>query len=88
LPPNAKAAAEPASAAAPRSEVPRRKRSRRKPVAERRRERREKRSGKQAHEPGDADRERPARVVGEDAERDEVHPLGGDRRAPGELSPP
>src|SRR4029453_5364411 len=42
----------------------------------------------QANEPGDTGRGRPARVVGEDAERDEVRPLGGDRCPPRELEPP
>ena len=48
----------------------------------------EQRRRQQPDEPGDPDGERPARLVGEDAERDEVHPLGDDRRAPAELGPP
>ena len=54
-------------------------------IAERRRERRDRGRREQAHEAGDPDRRRSAVVVREHAERDEVRPLGRDRRAPGQL---
>ena len=57
-------------------------------VAERGREGRHERGGQQADQPGDPYRSRPARVVREDAERDEVRPLGRDRCPPSELEAP
>ena len=57
-------------------------------ISQRGREGCEQRRRQQPDEPGDPDGERSARLVGEDTERDEVHPLGDDRRAPAELGPP
>ena len=54
-------------------------------VAERRCKRRDDRRGQQPNEPGDPDGRGAALLVGEDAERDEVRPLGRDRRAPRKL---
>ena len=61
---------------------------RRNPVAERSRKGSDERGRQHADEPCDAHPDRPARVVGEDAERDEVRPLGRDRRAPRKLETP
>ena len=57
-------------------------------VAEAAGERRDDRRREHPREAREPDRRGPAGVVGEDAERDEVRPLGDDRRAPGELDPP
>jgi hypothetical protein len=57
-------------------------------VAQRRRERCDKRSRQQAHEPRDPDRRRSAHLVSKDTERDEMRPLGRDRRTPRELDAP
>jgi hypothetical protein len=54
-------------------------------VAEGSGEGREQHGGQQADEARDADRNRAADVVREDAQRDEVGPLGRDRRTPREL---
>ena len=57
-------------------------------VAERSSEGSDERRGQHADEPGDSHRDRSTCVVGEDAERDEVRPLGRDRRAPRKLETP
>ncbi len=59
-----------------------------KAVAERRCERGDERSGQHPHDAGNPDADRPALVVREDPEGDEVRPLGGDRRPPRKLDTP
>ena len=54
-------------------------------VAERAGERRRECGREHPREPGDADGLGPADLVGEDAERHEVRPLGADRGSPGKL---
>ena len=58
------------------------------PIAERRGKRRDRGRRQQAHQAGDADGCRATVVVGEDAEGDEVRPLGRYQRAPGQLGAP
>ncbi len=77
--------AETTSAAAPSSTIAEQEPLAPEAIAERRGERRDRGRREQAHEAGDADGRGPAVAVGEHAERDEVRPLGRDRRAPGEL---
>src|SRR5439155_17922770 len=57
-------------------------------VAERSRERRDRRGRQQPDKPGYPDRRRAASLIGKHTERNEVSPLSGNRAAPGELHPP
>ena len=59
-----------------------------KPIAERSGERCDSRCRQQPNQPRDAHRGGTALLVSKDAERDEMRPLGRNRRTPGEFHPP